>query len=161
MIQTHRTWFVLKMATSMISQKRARDVNYKLLNSFSSEVLFDTAPKPKKSRLYEVERVITRRRIRYVSSVDKFLLFDMYCVRHYKHLSRIWICECWVLLIRWFLYSLFILFQDNQYLIKWKGWSLDCSSWEPAGNLTQDLLRFVSGINSKLFSQFRHASWWI
>ena len=66
----------MKMATG---QKRARVVDYKQLNSFSSAVLFDTAPRSKKSKFFEVERVITRRRIRYVSCVGN--LFDTFKIR--------------------------------------------------------------------------------
>lgn len=53
-----------------LSQKRALPVDYKQLNLFSSTVLFDTARKLKKGKFYEVEKIITRRRIRYVSFVD-------------------------------------------------------------------------------------------
>ena len=56
----------MKMATG---QKRARVVDYKQLNSFSSAVLFDTAPRSKKSKFFEVERVITRRRIRFEQNI--------------------------------------------------------------------------------------------
>ena len=41
------------------------------LNAFSSVVLYDSAPKKKKlSKLYEFQRVITRRRVPYVSQLD-------------------------------------------------------------------------------------------
>ena len=59
----------MKMATVKNTevQKRSRTVDYRQLNSFSSAVLYDTARRSKKSKLFEVERVITRRRIRHVS----------------------------------------------------------------------------------------------
>ena len=48
--------------------KRGPEIDYKQLDSFSSVVLYDTVPrKAKGTKLYEVERVITRRKIRYVS----------------------------------------------------------------------------------------------
>lgn len=54
--------------------KRARSVDYRQLNYFSSAVMFDTAPRSKKTKLFEVERVITRRKIRYVSCFENLLL---------------------------------------------------------------------------------------
>ncbi|CAB4015417.1 Hypothetical predicted protein [Paramuricea clavata] len=44
------------------SRKRTRSVDYSQLNSFSSAVLYDTAPKRRKSKFYAVERIIERRR---------------------------------------------------------------------------------------------------
>ena len=52
-----------------MATKRARKIHdYNQLNSLSSVVLWDTAPRLKKAKtFYEVERVITRRRIHLVS----------------------------------------------------------------------------------------------
>ena len=48
--------------------KRALEIDYKQLDSFSSVVLYDTVPrKTNGTKLYEVERVVRRKRIRYVS----------------------------------------------------------------------------------------------
>lgn len=55
------------MATGASSTKRVKQVDYVQLNSLSSVVLYDTAKKAKNSRYFEVERIITRRKIPYVS----------------------------------------------------------------------------------------------
>ena len=55
------------MAATSKRTKRARDTaDYTQLNAISSVVLYDSAPR-KKSKYYEVERIITRRRVPYVS----------------------------------------------------------------------------------------------
>ena len=45
-------------------RKSSLAIDYKQLNEFSSATLYDTVPKKKRSRLYEVERIISRRRTR-------------------------------------------------------------------------------------------------
>lgn len=63
----------------MAGLKRARDIDYKQLDSFTSVVLYDTVPSKKKAgRLYVVERVITRRRVRYVSITLIVKLLNMF-----------------------------------------------------------------------------------
>ena len=48
--------------------KRAPEIDYNRLDSYSSVVMHDTVPrKTKGTKLYEVQRVVTRRRVRYVS----------------------------------------------------------------------------------------------
>ena len=49
----------------MASKRKSADlpINYRQLNEFSSVVLFDTTPRKKRGRLYDVERIIARRRI--------------------------------------------------------------------------------------------------
>jgi hypothetical protein len=50
------------------ASKRALRVDYSQLDSFSSVVMYDTvANRRKRTKLYEVERIVTRRRVRYVS----------------------------------------------------------------------------------------------
>ncbi len=48
-------------------RKSSFAIDYKQLNEFSSATLYDTVPKNKRSRLYEVETIISRRRTRHVS----------------------------------------------------------------------------------------------
>ena len=54
--------------TNMAAERRAGiQVDYLQLNSFSSVVLFDTARKKyKREKLYDVERIIQRRKKQYV-----------------------------------------------------------------------------------------------
>ena len=52
------------------SRRKCGKVDYTQLNSFSSVVLYDSAPsasRSKKGKLYEVERIISRRKVRRVS----------------------------------------------------------------------------------------------
>ena len=51
-----------KMAASRKRKLSSLSVDYSQLNSFSSAVLYDTAPKSRKSKFYAVERIIERRR---------------------------------------------------------------------------------------------------
>ena len=50
------------MATSR-SKKRGLPVDYEQLNNFSSTMLYDTARKSKKGNVFEVEKVMTKRRL--------------------------------------------------------------------------------------------------
>ena len=57
-----------KSLTKMVD--RSSKVDYKQLNSVSSVVLYDSAPsasRRKKGKLYEVEKIISRRKVRQVS----------------------------------------------------------------------------------------------
>ena len=61
-----------------MATKRAWEIHdYHQLNSLSSVVLCDTAPRLKKSKnFYEVERVITKQRINFVSV---YLMTNFHC----------------------------------------------------------------------------------
>lgn len=61
------------MAKSMASKKRSLPVDYTQLHSLSSVVLYDTSFKKSRGKLYDVERIIERRKTRYVSFF--FILF--------------------------------------------------------------------------------------
>lgn len=63
---------------SSVRAKRKHVVDYQQLNSLSSVVLYDTVPKRNKGRLWEVERVISRRTVRHVSlSCFVFILVNI------------------------------------------------------------------------------------
>jgi hypothetical protein len=68
-IHIRNNYKILKMASSTGLKRERREIDYKQLNSLSSVVLYDTARKSRhKGKLYEVERIITRRTVRYVSA---------------------------------------------------------------------------------------------
>lgn len=69
------------MAALNDSQKRRSSlaIDYKQLNEFSSATLYDSVPRKKRSRLYEVERIITRRVTRQVKLVI-FVYINLYSV---------------------------------------------------------------------------------
>ena len=71
----------LNMAALNDSQKRRSSlaIDYKQLNEFSSATLYDSIPRKKRSRLYEVERIITRRVTRQVKLVI-FVYINLYSV---------------------------------------------------------------------------------
>jgi hypothetical protein len=56
-------------------------IDYKQLNELSSITLYDGVPKGKRGRLHEVERILTRRKIRHVSAKHHELNFsnEIYC----------------------------------------------------------------------------------
>lgn len=58
-----------KMAVNNTRVKRSSGpcVGYSELNSLSSATLYDTVPKRKRGRLFEVERIIARRKVAHVS----------------------------------------------------------------------------------------------
>ena len=63
---------------SSVRAKRKHVVDYQQLNSLSSVVLYDTVPNRNKGRLWEVERVISRRTVRHVSlSCFVFILVNI------------------------------------------------------------------------------------
>ena len=63
---------------SSVRAKRKHVVDYQQLNSLSTVVLYDTVPKRNKGRLWEVERVISRRTVRHVSlSCFVFILVNI------------------------------------------------------------------------------------
>ena len=68
------------MATTSTLKRSRQIVDYKQLNALSSVVLYDTGKRngtgkrKKNSGFYEVERVVTRRRIGHVSCVLNSLL---------------------------------------------------------------------------------------
>ena len=63
---------------SSVGAKRKHVVDYQQLNSLSSVVLYDTVPNRNKGRLWEVERVISRRTVRHVSlSCFVFILVNI------------------------------------------------------------------------------------
>ena len=75
------------MAANNISSKRAgKIVDYKQLNALSSVVLYDTGKKKKNASFYEVERVITRRRVCHVSCVfNSYYSLVIYFYRFLLH----------------------------------------------------------------------------
>ena len=78
------TKFKNKMASGSKHTKRSSNlfIDYKQLNELSSVTLYDGVPKGKRGRLHEVERKLTRIKIRHVSAKhDHELNFsnEIYC----------------------------------------------------------------------------------
>ena len=75
------------MAKSMASKKRSLPVDYTQLHSLSSVVLYDTSFKKSRGKLYDVERIIERRKTRYVS-FSLYYLFHELLKGHFARIGR-------------------------------------------------------------------------
>ena len=120
----------------MADKRRVFPVDYAQLHNVSSVVLYDTSSrKSKRSKLYDVERIIERRKTKHVRFFDRvnvcsfsFSLPDNFCFVPGKlpqSTTMFYACK-----------------QDHEYLIQWKGWPMDDCSWEPSENLTEALIRY-------------------
>ena len=78
------------MAKSMASKKRSLPVDYTQLHSLSSVVLYDTSFKKSWGKLYDVERIIERRKTRYVS-FSLYYLFHELLKGHFARIGLTWV----------------------------------------------------------------------
>lgn len=78
------------MAKSMASKKRSLPVDYTQLHSLSSVVLYDTSFKKSRGKLYDVERIIERRKTRY-ASFSLYYLFHELLKGHFARIGLTWV----------------------------------------------------------------------
>lgn len=78
------------MAKSMASKKRSLPVDYTQLHSLSLVVLYDTSFKKSRGKLYDVERIIERRKTRYVS-FSLYYLFHELLKGHFARIGLTWV----------------------------------------------------------------------
>lgn len=121
-----------------VGSKRKRSLlNYKDLNEISSVVLYDTTRKSK-GKFFEVDRLIEKRKVCHVSTTCRNEMFSRFSVIFGMSLTAK-TCQ-------------FFYCQNNEYLVKWKGWPLHACSWEPEDHLTPALLRWMFALYNCSFS---------